>query len=580
MKETLRKLIATLFPPLFLSLLIQGCGAPPLSERVSVRWPYKVASPPDAVGRGVVVSDAALATEIGLQTLSDGGNAVDAAVATAFALAVVYPEAGNIGGGGFALVYLAEGTAAALDFREKAPLASHASMYLDSLGELTDGSVTGHLASGVPGSVAGLWALHKRYGTTPWKNLLAPAIRLADDGFEINQRFATLIAEDLARLSRFPGSARLFIPDGVPLRAGSRWQNPDLASALQRIAEEGPTDFYEGETADLIVSEIRRGRGIITHEDLSGYAPRWRDPVLFTYRGHTVISMPPPSSGGITLAIIANIMEGYDAPSLGWGSVDLLHLTAEAMRRAFAVRNAILADPDFTEIPQRHLLSQEFADSLRATIDPTAATPSGQLGVASPPREGNHTTHISVTDPHGNAVALTTTINELFGSAVTVEGAGFLLNDEMDDFTTKAGAPNMMGLVQSEANMITPEKRMLSAMTPTIILDRQRKPFLITGARGGPRIISSVFHVMSNVIDHNCDAPASVHLPRLHHQHLPDTLRIEADGFPAERVEELRERGHVVKELRYFGAAPSILKRDSLWQGSADPRTGGTAGGI
>jgi len=565
--------------PLF-SLLILGCGTPSLNEKVSSRWPYDFASFPYATGRGVVVSDAARATEIGLLTLRNGGNAVDAAVATAFALAVVYPEAGNIGGGGFALVYLSDGSTAALDFREKAPLASDASMYLDSLGDLTDGSVTGHLASGVPGSVAGLRALHRRYGTAPWKDLLAPAIQLAEDGFEINRRFAAVLADDLTRLRRFPASSRLFLPDGAPLRTGTTWRNPDLASTLRRIAENGSAGFYEGESADLIVSEMRRGGGIITHEDLKRYAPHWRDPVRFTYRGQTVLSMPPPSSGGITLAIIANIMEGYDAGSLGWGSTDLLHLTAEAMRRAFAIRNATLADPDFVDIPQKRLISKEYADSLRATIDPTAATPSEQLTVASQPREGNHTTHISVTDPHGNAVALTTTLNELFGSAVTVSGAGFLLNDEMDDFTTKAGAPNMLGLVQGEVNLIAPEKRMLSAMTPTIILDQAGKLLLVTGARGGPRIISSVFHVMSNIIDHSCDAPTAVLLPRLHHQHLPDRVRIDANGFPADRLEELRERGHVVEELRYFGSSPTILKTDSVWQGSADPRSEGTAGGI
>ncbi|MCK5571432.1 MAG: gamma-glutamyltransferase family protein, partial [Bacteroidetes bacterium] len=385
--------------------LMQGCVQPSLRDGVSAAWPYGIESHPSAYGEGIVVSDAALATEVGIQTMKRQGNAVDAMVATAFALAVVYPEAGNIGGGGFAVLSLADGTSAALDFRETAPLASRAAMYLDSLGEMTSGSVTGHRASGVPGSVAGLRALHERYGTLPWKDLLDPAIQLAEDGFEIDQRFASVVQADSSRLSRFLASAELFLPIGIPLQAGTRWRNPDLASVLRRIAQKGPAGFYQGETADLIVSEMERGGGILSHEDLKRYSPRWREPVRFAYRGYGVISMPPPSSGGITLGLIANIMERYDVRALGWGSVDLMHFTAEAMRRAFAVRNAMLADPDFIDIPQNVLLSKQFADSLQASIDPARATPSSTIDVSAVPNDESHTTHVSITDPYGNAVA-------------------------------------------------------------------------------------------------------------------------------------------------------------------------------
>ena len=419
----------------------------------------------------MVATDAPLATAVGVEILEAGGNAVDGAVATCFALAVVFPEAGNIGGGGFALVRRADGTVSSLDFRERAPLAAHASMYLDSAGRLTDGSLVGHRASGVPGSVAGLWELHRTYGSLPWADLLAPAIRLAEEGFPADERFVSVIRADSVLLWGFPASRALFFPADRAPRAGEQWRNPALGMVLRRIAAEGRDGFYRGEVAALIVREMARGGGLISEQDLRLYQARWRSPVEFTYRGHRVLSMGPPSSGGITLAMIANMIEPYDLGTLGWGSSAGLHVMAEAMRRSFAVRNRYLADPDFVDIPESVLLSKAFARSLGESIREDRATPSEEISTDLPGTEAEHTTHLSIVDGAGNAVALTTTVNGLFGSGVTVEGGGFVLNNEMDDFTLKPGTANSFGLVQGAANMIAPGKRMMSAMTPTMVED-------------------------------------------------------------------------------------------------------------
>lgn len=529
---------------------------------------------------GMVASDAALAADVGVRVLQAGGNAIDAAVATAFALAVVYPEAGNIGGGGFLVAHLADGMTAALDFREKAPLAATRDMFLDASGNVTSASLIGHRASGVPGAVAGLWAAHQRFGSKPWQELMAPAIELAERGFVVDAHFAATVASHRDRLKLFPASAALFLPAGVPLQEGSTWKNPELAAVLRRIAEHGPQGFYEGETARLLVEEMQRGGGIITLEDLRRYQAKWRDPVEFRYRGHRVISMPTPSSGGLTLALIANIVEGYDLRRLGWQTPAALHLVAEASRRAFADRNYLLGDADFVPVPRQQFVSEEYATRQRATISTERATPSAEVRAGLSGAEGDHTTHFGVVDVHGNAVALTTTINELFGSAVTVTGAGFLLNDEMDDFTSKPGTPNMFGLVQGEANAIAPEKRMLSAMTPTIVLDTDNRPLLVTGARGGPRIISAVFQIISNVIDYGMPLGDALAAARIHHQHLPDVLYYEADGLPAASVRALEAMGHTVNARDgYIGSGPTLLRVGARWQAAADPRSGGLARG-
>lgn len=568
-------LAASLLPAL------AGClqSAPPAAT-IPADWAYPVPDSVPTAATAMVATDAPLATKVGLDVLRAGGNAVDAAVAVAFALATVYPEAGNLGGGGFMVARMEDGTVGTLDFREKAPGGASRDMYVDSAGEVTNRSLAGHLASGVPGSVAGLWAAHQRFGSLPWRDLVEPAIRMARDGFVVDSAFARSVAAARDWLAPWEASAQLFLPGGQPIAAGSTWRNPDLAGVLERIAERGPVGFYEGETATLIAAEMRRGGGLISLEDLRGYQPVWRDPLEFTYRGHTVISMPPSSSGGITLRLIAGILDGFDLGADGWHSLTSLHLEAEAMRLAFADRNEFLGDPDFVRIPAR-LMEPDYLDSLRATIRADVATPSVDvvpgLGEILEP---THTTHFSVVDGMGNAVALTTTLNELYGSGVTVAGGGFLLNDEMDDFTAKVGVPNMFGLVQGEANSIVPGKRMLSAMTPTIVLDSTGLPMLVTGARGGPRIITAVFQVISNVLDYGMDIGAAVDAPRIHLQHLPDILYYEANGLDSATIRALAAEGYTLQSRNgYVGSAPSILRRNGVWTGIADPRTGGFAEG-
>ncbi|MGA9118428.1 MAG: gamma-glutamyltransferase [Bacteroidota bacterium] len=539
-------------------------------------WPYRPATTTASSRSGMVACDDSLATDVGCQILREGGNAVDAAVATAFALAVVFPAAGNIGGGGFLVAHFADGTTATLDFRETAPARATHDMFLDSLGNLTGKSITGPLSVGVPGSVAGLWEAHARYGTLPWPQLLAPAIRLAELGFIVDKRFFLTVREDSARLSRYAASRMLFLPGGVPLREGTRWSNPDLAQVLRRIAEQGPAGFYAGVTADSIASSMIETGGLVTKNDLARYRAVWRTPITFTYRAHQIVTMPPPSSGGITLALIGNILGGFDLGHKPWHSPLSLHLLVESMRRAFVNRNDLLADPDFVHVPQDSLLSQSYAAHLRSTISPARATAPAEI---TPMHEGVHTTHLSVVDKEGNAVALTTTLNLLYGSAVTVAGAGFLLNDEMDDFASKPGTPNVFGLVQGEVNAIAPGKRMASSMTPTIVLGDDGRPLLVTGASGGPRIISAVFQVISNVLDYHFDIAAAVNAPRIHHQDFPDTLYFEDHGFSPGCLDSLKQMGYNVKETSHVGVAPSILRADGLWWGMADPRSGGSARG-
>ena len=577
----------------FLSLLalaVTACAAPEapaprldadaIADAVPADWRFPLDPEPVVSRGGALASDDTLAGRVGAAVLARGGNAVDAAVATAFALAVTYTEAGNLGGGGFFLVRRADGEVAALDFREKAPLAATRDMFLDERGEPTDKSLKGHLASGVPGSVAGLWEAHRRYGSLPWHDVVAPAIELAERGFRVTSRFERTVRSDSARLSEFDGSRALFLPGGRPVAAGTTFRNPELAAVLRRIAERGRDGFYRGETADLIVAEMQNGGGLITHEDLAQYEPRWREPVSLEYRGHTVLSMPPASSGGLTLALALNILEGYDLRALGWHSPAMLHAAGEALRHAFADRNHFLGDPEFVTIPRARFLSKEVAARMRAGIHPERATPSSQVGPQSrkpAPAESDQTTHISVADAQGNVVALTTTINELYGSAVTVRGAGFLLNDEMDDFTSKPGAPNLYGLVQGEANAIEPGKRMLSAMTPTIVLDPRGEPLLVTGARGGPRIISAVLQVIVNVVDYGMDVGTALNAPRIHHQHLPDALWYERGGLTPAQIDALRARGHELRERSGVGTAPTLLRRDDMWRARFDPRDGGFA---
>ena len=560
-----------------------GCSRPtPLVHQTPNSWRYSLVAPATVSEHGMVVSDAPIASRVGVDVLRAGGSAVDAAVATAFALAVVLPSAGNIGGGGFAVLNVA-GHTSALDFREVASAAAHRDMFLDDHGVPTDRSVTGHLAVGVPGSVAGLWAMHQKLGTKEWAGLVQPAIQLAENGFTVDADFSSFVADEAKRLRKFTGSARLFLPDGNPPAAGTRWSSPELAHTLKRIAQNGTDGFYKHDTADRIVAEMRRGGGTITHSDLEQYQPKWREPLMFTYRGYKIASMPPSSSGGVTLALIAQQLEAYDLARLGWHSAQSIHLQAEAMRRAFAVRNEVLGDPDFVAVNTARLSSKTFARQLQQSISRERATPSvhvsGRIGMQD---NRKHTTHFSVADVFGNVVAITTTLNSAFGSAVTVSGAGFVLNNEMDDFTSKPGAPNQSGLVQGEANAIAPGKRMLSAMTPTIVFGKDGKPFLVTGASGGPYIITTVFQLVSSAIDYGMELERAMSAPRIHHQHFADELSLEKDGFAAPTILELQRLGH---RLTFFNVpatwtvAATIKRTDRRWQGMADPRIHGLAAG-
>ena len=541
-------------------------------------WPYSqpvVARSP----KGMVVTDNAIATKVGAAILAAGGNAADAAVATAFALAVAYPTAGNLGGGGFAVSRM-HGEVRALDFRETAPAAATRDMYLDADGKPKAEAREGIKSVGVPGSVAGLWELHQKLGSKKrtWAELLAPAIALAENGFVIDEGFASTFENAGKRMLKHPVSAALFFPGGVPLAKGATFKNPELAVVLKRI-EKGPKGFYEGATADALVAQMKADGGIITLADLKKYQAKWRKPVELTYRGFKITSMPPPSSGGVTLAMICHILEGYDLKPLGFQSPEELHYVFEAMRRSFAARNAKLGDPDFVKMPLDQLLGEGWAKEQRATILPDRATPSADIVTAGPASaSGPHTTHFSVVDAAGDAVAMTTTLNWWYGSGVTVKGAGFVLNNEMDDFAAVPGTPNGYGLVQGEANAIMPGKRMLSSMAPTIVTGADGKVVLVAGAAGGPTIITSVFLELSNVIDFGLDVGAAVSAPRFHMQHLPDEVAYEKDGLAEATRKRLEAMGYKMKERGHLADAPAIGRSDGDWVGAPEPRrVGGLA---
>lgn len=543
-------------------------------------WGYAAEASPVVAPSAMISTTDAQATRVGLEALRDGGNAVDAAVALSFALAVVNPEAGNIGGGGFMVLRLSEGDVYALDYRERAPAASSRDMYLDDRGEVTNASVRGHLASGVPGSVMGLWEAHRRFGTLEWARLLDPAIELAE-GFEVGARLAESLGGTRGSLGSYEGSRQTFLPGGAPPAEGSIFRQPDLAATLRRIRDQGAAGFYAGETADLIVREMERGGGLITRSDLESYRAVWRAPVSFEYRGHTVHSMPPPSSGGPTMALMAHMLESRDLAALGWHSTAMIHLLAEVWRRAYSDRNELLADPDYVEIPLDEMLSRSYAVERSRDISLSEATPSASVGPGILISEGSETTHFSVVDEAGNAVAGTTTLNSLYGSKVTVTGAGFLLNNEMDDFAARPGFPNQFGLVQGERNAIEPGKRMLSAMTPTVVEDPQGELFLVLGTPGGSTIITTVFQTIVNVFDFGMNVAQAVNAPRVHHQHLPDRIQYESGGLPPAVVDSLRALGHRVDERGgTSGDVQAILVLpDGSLTGYADPRRGGLAEG-
>ncbi len=557
-------------------ILAAACArqGPPIAG-AAPDWPLAGRAHVTRGSHAMVVSGSPIASEVGREILRRGGNAVDAAVAVGFALAVVHPEAGNIGGGGFMIIRPAFGAIKALDYRETAPARATRDMYLDAAGEPTDRSITGQLSVGVPGAVAGLTAAHRRYGRLPFRDVIGPAIRLARDGFTVDDYRSESIADEAERLLRFPASRASFLPDGKPPRPGSTLRQPDLAATLGAIRDGGARGFYTGRVADLIVAEMARGGGLISHADLASYRAVWRAPVLLRYRNYSIASMPPASSGGVTMGEILNIMEGF-SPLPPFGSAALLHREAEAMRRAFTDRNRYLGDPAFVRNPLGRLLSKQYAASLRAEIGARASsTPEFETV----PTGGPSTTHFSVVDSAGNAVSCTTTLNDSYGSAVTVTGAGFLLNDEMDDFATAPGRPNMYGLVQGEANAIAPGKRMLSAMTPSVVLDPAGQLLMVVGTPGGPRIITMVYHVISNVIDHHMPLAQAVAAPRVHHQGLPDSLFVEQGGFAPGTLDSLRAVGHGVAVGGRWGDVEAIVRTRDGWEGVSDPRRGGGGAG-
>ncbi|MCW5231303.1 gamma-glutamyltransferase [Verminephrobacter eiseniae] len=533
---------------------------------------YDIISP--VMGRnGMVASEQALASRVGLDILQRGGNAVDAAVAVGFALAVVLPNAGNIGGGGFMMIHDAKtGKNVALDFREMAPAKASRDMYLDGQGNVVPGrSLHTHLAVGVPGTVAGLAHALQKYGTMKLSDVIAPAVELAETGYPVSPGLALILAEERAHLGQWESSKAIFFKDGRPLQAGERLVQKDLARSLELIGKQGPAAFYEGEIGQKIVAEMAQHQGLITSADLKNYKVIEREPVVGNYRGYQVVSMPPPSSGGVHIIQMMNILERYPLQQYGANSAQTIHLKAEAMKRAYADRAEYLGDPDFTKVPVKGLTSRAYADELAQKIDPERATPSSDIKPGKPlPHESDQTTHFSVADEKGNLVAATYTLNLNFGSGIVAAGTGIMLNNEMDDFSAKPGVPNAFGLVGGDANAVGPGKRPLSSMSPTFVL-KDGKPFLATGSPGGSRIITTTMQTILNVIDHDMNVAEAAVTPRIHHQWAPDQLRIEK-GISADTLRILQNMGQTISVQPAMGRTQTIQIKDGAFYGYSDPR--------
>jgi len=570
-----RGLVLATFPiaALFAAALVPVAGR--AQDTPSTTWRYQQVAPPVVARHGMAAADHPISSQVGADILRRGGNAIDAIVAVAFAHAVVEPAAGNIGGGGFLVYRQHGGRSYALDFRETAPAAATRDMYVDSAGNVTDDAWLGPRSAGVPGSVAGLWEMHRRFGRLPWRDVLAPAIALARDGHVIDSTRADMLhrAEDLFK--RFESTARFWLPGGRPYVAGDTLRQPDLAATLELIADSGPAGFYRGRTADLIVAEMRRTGGLLTAADLASYRPVWRTPLRGHYRGHEIVTMPPVSSGGITLLEALNILAGYRPQPFGTAAER--HLFIEVERRAFLDRNRLLGDPAFVAMPLARLTSTAYAARQRRTIRLDRATPTEGL----PLHEGPHTTNYSVVDGEGNAAALTTTINHGFGSKLFVAGAGFFLNNEMDDFTAKPGSVNTMGIQQmGEINAIAPGKRMLSSMTPTIVLDPRGHLELVVGAEGGAMIITAVLQVILNVIDHRMTLAEALYAPRIHHNALPDSVAMEPAGLAPEVRTRLEAMGHHFYTNQFYIAGVTAIRVTKAGlEGVTDPRTPSQAAG-
>ena len=545
--------------------------------------PRAASREPVRARHGMVASTSEIASRVGVEIMQRGGNAIDAAVAVGLALAVTWPAAGNIGGGGFMMIRRANGDTEIIDYRERAPLAATREMYLDKKGDVIKGASTvGYRAVGVPGTVAGLSLALERHGKLKWADVIEPARKLAADGFTMSHHLTRGLEGTEKLLTQFPDSKRIFLRGGKFYQEGERFVQPELAETLTRLKEKGPREFYEGKTAHLIAEDMKANRGLITEKDLKDYQPTVRKPVKGTYRGYEIVTMPPPSSGGAALLEILNILEHYNLAEMGPGSSDAIHLLVEAQRRAFADRAEFMGDADFVKVPLEGLISKKYADELAKTIDPNHATPSEKVRAGSPAGyESTQTTHFTVVDDEGNVVSNTYTLNGGFGSGATARGTGVLLNNEMDDFTSKPGVPNAYGLLQSENNAIAPRKRPLSAMTPTIVL-KDGKLWFVIGSPGGPTIINTVLQVVVNVIDFGMNIQQAIDAPRFHHQWMPDRIAFEPLGINRDTRSALEKKGHVFAEKPgNMGDAEGVMidQKTGMRLGASDPRSGGVAVG-
>ena len=529
---------------------------------------------------GIVASTNSVASQVGVEVMKRGGNAVDAAIAVAFALAVTHPAAGNLMGGGFMMIRLKNGRTTAIDYREMAPASATRNMYLDKDGNLIKGeggSLEGYRAAGVPGSVRGMELALKKYGSgkMTWSQLIEPARRLAANGFEVTYNLSRSLDASKEYLSKYPETKRIYLRGGKLYQEGEVFRQPELAATFARLQQRGPNELYEGQTARLIVDDMKRHNGLMTMEDLRGYVAKERTPLRGNYRGYEVISMPPPSSGGAVLIEMLNILEGYDLSKLDANSSDRYHLMAEAMRRAFADRAEYMGDSDFVKVPVAGLIDKSYAAKLRSSINIDRASTSAEVQAGKPTGyESDETTHFAVVDAEGNAVANTYTLNNSYGSAAVVKGTGMLLNDEMDDFAAKPGTPNMYGLIQGERNAVAPGKRPLSAMTPTIVLRKDGSFWFTVGSPGGPTIINTVLCVITNVIDFDMNIQQAIDAPRIHHQWLPDEVVGEPLGFSGDTQRALIARGHTLSKAKTLGDAEGIMleEKTGMRLGATDPR--------
>ncbi|HKV34039.1 MAG TPA: gamma-glutamyltransferase [Pyrinomonadaceae bacterium] len=529
---------------------------------------------------GMVASTNEVASQVGVEIMKRGGNAVDAAIAVAFALQVTHPAAGNLGGGGFMMIRLKDGRTTAIDYREMAPVAAHRNVYLDKNGNLIEGeggSLVGYRAAGVPGTVRGMEVALKKYGSgkLTWSQLVEPARRLAANGFTVTYELARSLFSSREYLSKYAETNRIYLRNGRFYSEGELFRQPELAATFSRLQRFGPNEFYTGETARLIAADMKRNNGLMTLEDLRGYVAKERAPVRGNYRGYEIISMPPPSSGGAVLIQMLNILEGFDLSKLDASSSERYHLMAEAMRRAFADRAEYMGDSDFVKVPIAGLIDKSYAEKLRSTINTERASNSNDVQAGRPAGyESEETTHFTVVDAEGNAVSNTYTLNNSYGSAAMAKGTGILLNDEMDDFAAKPGTPNMYGLIQGERNAVAPRKRPLSAMTPTIVLRKDGSLWFTVGSPGGPTIINTVLCIVTNVIDYEMNIQQAIDAPRIHHQWLPDELVGEPSGFSSDTQRALTSRGHTLGKLRYLGDAEGIMieEKTKMRLGATDPR--------